>query len=122
MVNRRETKVAELRDQKAVSRRDLVKAGAAAGLGAAILSAPGKAQAQPAPADIRWDYEADVIVCGSGGTGIVAAKRAHDLGADVLVIEQNFDIGGEIGRKHGEDALGGGGPAPDSAGPWRAPV
>ena len=36
MVKRRETKVAELRDQKAVSRRDLVKAGAAAGLGAAI--------------------------------------------------------------------------------------
>jgi hypothetical protein len=35
-------------------------------LGAAVLSAPGKAQAQRAPADIRWDYEADVIVCGSG--------------------------------------------------------
>ncbi len=98
MVKRRETKVAELRDQKAVSRRDLVKTGAAAGLGAAILSAPGKAQAQPAPADIRWDYEADVIVCGSGGTGIVAAKRAHDLGADVLVIEQNFDIGGKLSQ------------------------
>ena len=57
MVKKRETKVAELRDQTAVSRRDFVKAGAAAGVGAAILSAPGKAQAQPAPADIRWDYE-----------------------------------------------------------------
>ena len=79
MVKKRETKVAELRDQTAASRRDFVKAGAAAGLGAAILSAPGKAEAQRAPADIRWDYEADVIVCGSGGTGIVAAKRAHDL-------------------------------------------
>src|SRR5258708_23983371 len=112
MVKRRETKVAELRDQKAVSRRDLVKAGAAAGLGAAILSAPGKAQAQPAPADIRWDYEADVIVCGSGGTGIVAAKRAHDLGADVLVIEQNFDIGGGFGHKRAKPGLGGARPAP----------
>ena len=108
MVKRRETKVAELRDQKAVSRRDLVKAGAAAGLGAAILSAPGKAQAQPAPADIRWDYEADVIVCGSGGTGIVAAKRAHDLGADVLVIEQNFDIGGKLAHNGGQSSFGGG--------------
>ena len=48
MVKKRETKVAELRDQTAASRRDFVKAGAAAGLGAAILSAPGKAQAQPA--------------------------------------------------------------------------
>src|SRR5580704_15731239 len=37
MVKKRETKVAELRDQTAVSRRDFVKAGAGAGLGAAIL-------------------------------------------------------------------------------------
>jgi len=49
MVKKRETKVAELRDHTAASRRDFVKAGAAAGLGAAILSAPGKAQAQPTP-------------------------------------------------------------------------
>jgi hypothetical protein len=108
MVKRRETKVAELQDQKTVSRRDFVKAGAAAGLGAAVSSAPGKAQAQPAPADIRWDYEADVIVCGSGATGIVAAKRAHDLGADVLVLEQNFDIGGKLAHNGGWSSFGGG--------------
>src|SRR6266480_133025 len=108
MVKKRETKVAELRDQTAASRRDFVKAGAAAGLGAAILSAPGKAQAQRAPADIRWDYEADVIVCGSGGTGIVAAKRAHDLGADVLVVEQNFDVGGKLSHNGGQSSFGGG--------------
>src|SRR4051794_13708175 len=112
MVKKRETKVAELRDQTAASRRDFVKAGAAAGLGAAILSAPDNAQAQRAPAEIRWDYEADVIVCGSGATGIVAAKRARDLGADVLVLEQNFDIGGEISDNGGKAALGGGGPHP----------
>src|SRR3984957_17495280 len=110
MVKRRKTKVADLRDQTAASRRDFVKAGAAAGLGAAILSAPGKAEAQRAPADIRWDYEADVIVCGSGGTGIVAAKRAHDLGADVLVLEQNFDIGGKLSPNGGQSSLGGGAP------------
>jgi hypothetical protein len=108
MVKRRETKVAEVRDQTAASRRDFVKAGAAAGLGAAILSAPGNAQAQRAPADIRWDYEADVIVCGSGATGIVAAKRAHDLGADVLVLEQNFDIGGKLSHNGGWASFGGG--------------
>src|SRR5260370_8761356 len=110
MVKKRETNVAELRDQTAVSRRDFVKAGAAAGLGAAILSAPGKAQAQPAPADIRWDYEADVIVCGSGGSGLVAAKRAHDLGDDVLVLEQNFDIGGKLSHNGGQSSFGGGDP------------
>src|SRR6185369_5865383 len=106
MVKKRETKVAELRDQTAASRRDFVKAGAAAGLGAAILSAPGEAQAQPAP--VRWDYEADVIVCGSGATGIVAAKRARDLGADVLVLEQNFDIGGKLSHNGGQSSFGGG--------------
>src|SRR5436190_22098475 len=108
MVKRRETKVAELRDQTAASRRDFVRVGASAGLGAAILSAPGNAQAQRAPADIRWYYEADVIVCGSGGTGIVAAKRAHDLGADVLVIEHNFDIGGKLAHNGGQSSFGGG--------------
>jgi hypothetical protein len=108
MVKKRETKVAELRDQTAASRRDFVKAGAAAGLGAAILSAPGEAQAQPAP--VRWDYEADVIVCGSGATGIVAAKRARDLGADVLVLEQNFDIGGKLSHNGGSSSFGGGDP------------
>ncbi len=109
MPKKREPKV-ELRDQTAASRRDFVKAGAAAGLGAAILSATGEAQAQRAGADIRWDYEADVIVCGSGGTGIVAAKRAHDLGADVLVLEQNFDVGGKLSHNGGMSSFGGGDP------------
>ena len=54
MVKKRETLVAEPRNQKDVSRRDFVKVGAAAGLGAAVLSAPGKAQAQTALADIKW--------------------------------------------------------------------
>ncbi len=108
MVKKREPNDAELQDQKAVSRRDFVKVGAAAGLGAAVLSSPGKAQAQTSPADIQWDYEADVIVCGSGATGLPAAKRAHDLGADVLVIEQNFDIGGKLSHNGGFSSFGGG--------------
>jgi hypothetical protein len=108
MVKKREPKITELPDQKDISRRDFVKAGAAAGLGAAILSAPGRAQAQTNPADIRWDYEADVIVCGSGAVGIVAAKRAHDLGAEVLVLEQNFDVGGKLSHNGGQSSFGGG--------------
>ncbi len=108
MVKKREIPVADVGEQKTVSRRDFVKVGAAAGLGAAVLSAPGTAQAQTAPADIKWDYEADVIVCGSGGTGIVAAKRAHDLGAEVLVLEQNFDVGGKLSHNAGISSFGGG--------------
>src|SRR3979409_1431285 len=45
-----------------------------------------------------------------GGTGIVAAKRAHDLGADVLVLEQNFDIGGKLSHNGGQSSFGGGDP------------
>ena len=108
MVKKREPRLADLPDQKGVSRRNFVRAGAAAGLGAAVLSASGKAQAQTTPAEISWDYEADVIVCGSGGTGIVAAKRAHDLGADVLVIEQNYDVGGKLSHNGGQSSFGGG--------------
>ena len=51
-----------------------------------------------------------MIVCGSGGTGIVAAKRARDLGADVLVLEQNFDIGGKLSHNGGMSSFGGGDP------------
>jgi Zn-dependent alcohol dehydrogenase len=84
---RKEPKLAQ---KKALSRRDFFKSGAAAGVGAAVLSGPGQARAQ----GIRWDHEADVVVLGSGCVGLFAAVRARDLGASVLVIEQNFDVGG----------------------------
>ena len=92
----------------ALSRRDFVKAGAAAGAGAAVLSAPGKAQAQSTVADIRWDYEVDIVVCGSGCTGLPAAIRARDLGASVLVIDANFDVGGKLLHSGGWSSYGGG--------------
>jgi succinate dehydrogenase/fumarate reductase flavoprotein subunit len=57
---------------------------------------PSKAQESSFGArDIRWNYEADVVVLGSGCVGLHAAVRARDLGASVLVIEQNFDVGGK---------------------------
>ena len=83
----------KLRKEKAVSRRDFFKRGAAAGVGAAVLS--GGALAQESGAQrIQWNYEADVVVLGSGCVGLHAAVRARDLGASVLVLEQNFDVGG----------------------------
>ena len=36
----------------------------------------------------KWDYEADVVVVGFGGAGAAAAISAHDLGAQVLLLEK----------------------------------
>src|SRR5882762_6770672 len=100
---RKETK---LQEAKALSRRDFFKSGAAAGVGAAVLSGSGEARAQ----GILWNYEADVVVLGSGCVGLHAAVRARDLGASVLVIDQNFDVGGKLVHSGGWTSLGGGDP------------
>jgi len=94
-----------------VSRRDFFQAGAAAGVGAAAL---GAGSAQPAAAKAHeaeaWDYEADVVILGSGCMGLPAAIRANDLGASVLVIDQNFDVGGRMMHSGSWVSLGGGDP------------
>ena len=92
---------AKLAHKKALSRRDFFTTGAAAGVGAAALSGEARAQG------IRWDYEADVVVLGSGCVGLHAAVRARDLGASVLVIDQNFDVGGKLVHSGGWTSLGG---------------
>ena len=86
------------------SRRDFFKSGAAAGVGAAVLSGPGEGHAQ----GIQWNYEADIVILGSGCVGLHAAVRARDLGASVLVIDQNFDVGGKLVHSGGYTSLGGG--------------
>ena len=99
----------KLQGEKAVSRRDFVKTGAAAGVGvaagvAAVLSTSGTALSQVSPADaIQWNYEADVVVIGAGCTGLPAAIRARDLGASVIVVDQNFDPGGKMLHSGGTD-------------------
>src|SRR5262245_55818053 len=96
---------------KPVTRRDFVKAGAAAGVGAAVLSTSGTALAQVSPADaIKWNYEADIVVIGAGCTGLPAAIRARDLGASVIVVDQNFDPGGKMLHSGGQVSFGGGDP------------
>jgi hypothetical protein len=105
--------MAKKRDsKKAVTRRDFVKSGAAAGVGAAaVLSTPGAAHAQGTSVDaVKWHYEADVVVIGAGCTGLPAAIRARDLGASVIVIDQNFDIGGKMLHSGGQVSFGGGDP------------
>jgi len=93
--------------QDGISRRDLIAKGGAVGVGAAVIAgaAPGEA-AQPGV--LRWDHEVDVVVVGSGAAGLPAAVRARDLGASVIIVEENTDIGGHAILSGGGVNIGGG--------------
>lgn len=88
-----------------LSRRDFVRATAIGGLGAAVGGA-GTAGAAPIPK--RWGRAADVVVVGSGATGLPAAIEAAEHGASVMLIEMNEDVGGHAIQSGGNLPLGGG--------------
>ena len=113
MAKKRDTgrKEPKRQKEKALNRREFFKSGAAAGVGVAVLSGPGQALAQQSSfgaRGIEWNYEADVVVLGAGCTGLHAAIRARDLGASVLVVEANYDVGGKMAHSGGFVSLGGG--------------
>lgn len=95
-------------DDVDTSRREFFAKGAAAAVGLGGLGLATAASAAPTDMEGRWDYEVDIVVIGSGGTGLPAAVRARDLGASVLVLEQNYDVGGKMGHSGGWVSLGGG--------------
>ena len=97
-----------------ISRRDFVK-GAALGAGvladAGTLEGCGSAVPAPAPGvPDNWDDEADVVIVGAGGTGLVAAVAALEaaLKADpeaepsVTVLEKASVLGGTTAVSGGE--------------------
>lgn len=43
---------------------------------------------------IKWDFETDVLVVGTGGAGLTAAIVAHDQGAITMIIEKSDKVGG----------------------------
>src|ERR1700730_14138925 len=97
---------------RGVSRRDFLKSGAtvaggaAAGAGATALVG---LSSQDAQAHVpRGHREADGVVVGSGASGMPAAIRARDHNVSVLVVEENFDVGGHGMISQGSVALGGG--------------
>jgi succinate dehydrogenase/fumarate reductase flavoprotein subunit len=93
-----------MKRNKDLSRRDFIKtttvgvgATAMTGLASSDVKAKGKSQ--------KWDYEADVVVVGYGGAGVVAAITAHDAGAKVLVLEKApFRGGGSTSMSFGQCA------------------
>ena len=96
--------------KKGISRRTLFGSTALMA-GANLLIPSAAAQVVPnscAPLPTKWDFEADVVVIGAGACGMAAAIRAADFGADVLVVDTNYDIGGHAILSAGSIALGGG--------------
>jgi aspartate oxidase len=57
---------------------------------------------------MEWTLSADVVVIGAGAAGLPAAIAARDHGASVILIEENFDIGGHAMLSGGRVQLGGG--------------
>ena len=98
-------------DTPQVSRRDFFARGAALSVGAVVLSGiPVEAAQGPIAPATEWDYEYDVVIVGAGCVGVAAAIRARDLGASVIAIDQNFEVGGKMLHSTGLVSLGGGDP------------
>ncbi|MCA9577195.1 MAG: FAD-dependent oxidoreductase [Polyangiales bacterium] len=49
----------------------------------------------------EWDQTVDLVVMGSGAAGLAAAIRAHDLGAEVLLVEKSDLFGGNTAMSGG---------------------
>lgn len=95
-----------------ISRRNLI-CGAAGAIvaGAAAGSALADIDANIAATDgnlVRgtdipetWDYEADIVVLGAGGSGLPAGLRALEEGLSVLFVDANYDTGGRAALSGG---------------------
>ena len=49
------------------------------------------------PMKAGWDLDADVVVVGAGGAGLMAALAAADQEAVVIVLEKAENVGGKSG-------------------------
>src|ERR1051325_11096375 len=57
---------------------------------------------------MEWNHSTDVVVIGAGAAGLAAAVSARDHGAAVVLVEENYDIGGHAMLSGGRVHLGGG--------------
>jgi NADPH-dependent 2,4-dienoyl-CoA reductase/sulfur reductase-like enzyme len=74
---------------KDLSRKDFIKTTAVSVETSALVGLNTEAfGAQNKQSAYKWLKEADVVVVGYGGAGVVTAITAHDAGAKVLVLEK----------------------------------
>jgi len=86
-----------------INRRDIFIGGAAF-----AAAAPAEAAVVINPLRGRFQHTADVVIAGAGASGLAAAIAARDQGASVIVVEENYDIGGHAMLSGGRVNLGGG--------------
>jgi succinate dehydrogenase/fumarate reductase flavoprotein subunit len=91
-----------------VSRRHFLKTGVAQSAAGVAAAAVGLHPKEAGAADIKWHRSADVVVVGAGVSGLACACAARDTGASVVIVEENFDIGGRGIMSGGAIQLGGG--------------
>ena len=90
-----------------IGRRDFLRKGAA-GVGASTLLGFGVQEVEAQGSGQRWDMTADFVTIGAGTAGLTGAVSALEHGASVLMVEENFDIGGHGMVSGGNVHLGGG--------------
>ena len=87
-----------------VNRRDVLLKGGATAAALATTTA-----AQPAAAQaMQWHHTADIVVIGSGASGLPAAIVAKEAGSSVIVVEAQPHVGGHARCSGGNLPLGGG--------------
>ncbi|MDB5458662.1 MAG: fumarate reductase/succinate dehydrogenase flavoprotein domain protein [Caulobacteraceae bacterium] len=79
-----------------------------AGGGAVFGALAAVDEAAAAAPKVAWGREADVVVVGSGASGMTAAIVARQAGASVILLETEPHIGGHAMVSGGHVALGGG--------------
>src|SRR5258706_3532107 len=98
MAKKRDSKPEERKPQEStsVSRRDFIKRGMAAGVGAAALGGSARDAVAPTTSSrsIKWDYEADPVGIGARWSRMPCAIRARDAGLNLLVIASDIGVGG----------------------------
>ncbi|MEF9995694.1 MAG: flavocytochrome c [Burkholderiaceae bacterium] len=76
------------------TRRGFLKGAGATVAGAVVLNQILPTEVQAVQPPKRWDKTVEVLIIGSGFTGLTAAIEAHDAGAKVVIVEKNAFVGG----------------------------